>query len=67
MLVIELFILQIITFTINIIHGYVIDENNLTAKGLKMYELIDIIKTTMQIVILIVFFMMIGFRAAIEL
>jgi hypothetical protein len=67
MLVIELFILQIITFTINIIHGYVIDENNLTAKGLKMYKLIDIIKTTMQIVILIVFFLMIGFRAAIEL
>jgi hypothetical protein len=67
MLVIELFILQIITFTINAIHGYVIDENNLTAKGLKMYKLIDIIKTTMQIVILIVFFMMIGFRAAIEL
>ena len=67
MLVIELFILQIITFTINVIHGYVIDENNLTAKGLKMYKLIDIIKTTMQIVILIVFFIMIGFRAAIEL
>lgn len=67
MLIIELFILQVITFTINIIHGYVIDENNLTAKGLKMYELIDIIKTTMQIVILIVFFMMIGFRAAIAL
>lgn len=67
MLVIELFILQIITFTINVIHGYVIDENNLTAKGLKMYKLIDIIKTTMQIVILIVFFAMIGFRAAIEL
>jgi hypothetical protein len=67
MLVIELFILQIITFTINVIHGYVIDENNLTAKGLKMYKLIDIIKTTMQIVILIVFFLMIGFRAAIEL
>ena len=67
MLIIELFILQVITFTINIIHGYVIDENNLTAKGLKMYELIDVIKTTMQIVILIVFFMMIGFRAAIAL
>lgn len=67
MLIIELFILQVITFIINIIHGYVIDENNLTAKGLKMYELIDIIKTTMQIVILIVFFMLIGFRAAIEL
>ena len=67
MLVIELLILQIITFTINIIHGYMIDENSLTAKGLKMYKLIDIIKTTMQIIILIVFFMMIGFRAAIEL
>jgi hypothetical protein len=67
MLVIELLILQIITFIINIIHGYMIDENSLTAKGLKMYKLIDIIKTTMQIIILIVFFMMIGFRAAIEL
>lgn len=59
--------LQLITFIINIIHGYIIDENNLTAKGLKMYRLIDIIKTTMQIVILIVFFVMIGFKAAIEL
>ena len=67
MIAIELFMLQLITFIINIIHGYIIDENNLTAKGLKMYRLIDIIKTTMQVVILIVFFVMIGFKAAIEL
>lgn len=67
MLVIELFMLQLITLIIHIIHAYIIDEKNLTAKGLKMYELISIIKITMQIVILIVFFVMIGFRAAIEL
>lgn len=65
MLIIELFILQLITLIIHIIHGYIIDENNLTAKGLKMYELINIIKVTMQTVILIVYFTTMGIVAVI--